>query len=155
VSVTSSSSVILGSGVGPTVDGLTMVRIRGELLLYLTAASAINDRMVGAFGIGKVSASAFAIGVTAVETPVADSVWDGWLYHRFFSLAGATAITGGAAIDGSSINQVSACLRVEVDTKAMRKLDVEDRIYAALEVVEVGTVTMLAYFDSRALVKLA
>ncbi len=43
---------------------------------------------------------------------------------------------------------------VVVDTKAMRKFPAEMSIYAALEVVEIGTATLNVFFDSRALGKL-
>ena len=51
-------------------------------------------------------------------------------------------------------NAVAATFRMEIDTKAMRKLHEEDSLYAAFEVTEVGVSTMTVQMDSRLLVKL-
>ena len=99
--------------------------------------------------MGVVSAAAFAVGATAVPTPITEEAWDGWFYHRYFS------ILGSGAIATAPINSRSGAVRIEVDSKAMRKLEVDMVLYAALEVTEVGVASMEFSFNSRLLVKLA
>ena len=145
--LTSSSVAILGAGGVATRAGLTVIRTRGAFELTLKSVDATASHMTGAVGIGIATPEAFAIGVTAVATPITESAWDGWMWWQAFSMkaasTSATFATGG-----------SASLRLEVDSKAMRKLDLADTIYAAVEVVEVGAVVMTVAFDSRVLVKL-
>ncbi len=150
--ISSSQSLIIGAGVSPVVDGLTVVRLRGELLMYLSLATASLDGFSGAFGVGKGSASAFAVGVGSMETPIDDEAWDGWLYHRYFTLRSPVLFSEGAAPGGAAGTSI---LRVEVDSKAMRKLDIEDVIYAVVQVAETGTSNLRVTFNSRMLVKLA
>ena len=82
VSITSSSSVILGSGAESTEDGLTIVRIRGLLSLTQSVGGALQG-FSGAFGIGIVTTDAFTVGITAMPTPLDDMDWDGWMFHQF------------------------------------------------------------------------
>ena len=138
---TAVGSTIMGAGASPIHDGLTLVRIRGELLLRLQTPT--TDGFIGAFGIGMCTASAFAIGVTAVQTPIADDQWDGWIYHRFW------------ALDGEAAGGDDVVLRVEVDSKAMRKLTDDTVIYACIErATETMVATIDQFFNSRILLKL-
>ena len=146
-----SGSTVLGAGISPFADGLTLGRLRGEFMAYLDLATAVGDGYIGAFGIGLTTVASFAIGITALETPIDDEAWDGWLYHRYFALRAATIVVGAGADDGESINAVSAGLRIEVDSKAMRKLNEETVVYAAIQVTEQGTATMRSHFNSRTL----
>ena len=141
-------SAILGNGVGPNVEGLTVVRIRGELLVYLVSATALADGFNCAFGIGITSAQAFAIGVTAVDTPISEAAAELWMYHRFFSLHAPSAA------EAEFIPSLAAVARIEVDSKAMRKFAADEILYAAIEVVELGTAQVQVDFNSRVLVKL-
>ena len=131
-----------------------MVRLRGELLLFLTSAAAAQDGYAGAFGIGLATASAIAIGVTAVQTPIDDQDWDGWLFHQFVFVRTADALNAAAASDLDQITGHTAQTRVEVDSKAMRKLPEDMSVYAALQVTETGTSVLQAFFNSRMLIKL-
>ena len=141
------TSTILGSGVAlVTEDRVTIVRIRGALQAFLTAATAAADGFHCALGIGIVSADAFAVGVTAVPNPLDDMAWPGWMYHRFFDVhSGGTfnAADGGVQV------------RFEVDSKAMRKFGINETLFGVLQVVEDTTAVMQVYFDSRILVKLS
>ena len=139
----SSTVQILGNGQVTTQDGLTIVRLRGFVELILTSASALGDGFDGAIGIGIVSAPAFAIGVTAVPTPITEIEWEGWLWHQFFSLTAPTAA------QDSENRQV-----FEVDSKAMRKINSEEVVYAAIEVTETGTAGLKAKLGTRMLLKL-
>ena len=143
------SALSLVAGAGP----VTVVRTRGELMCYLTTASAINNGFIGAFGIGIASLAAVTAGIASVPTPITESNADNWLYHRF--LAFSSVNTFGATIVGEdSINAVSSAIRLEVDSKAMRIVDSDKSLYAAVEFVELGTATVQVAFDSRMLLKL-
>ena len=152
--LSATGSAFLGSTIIPEVEGLTIVRTRGELMMYLSTAAAGQDGFTGAFGIAVATSAAVAAGIASVPTPITESDWNGWLYHRFFSLTTADVIDASASTDRDALLPVTAAMRLEVDSKAMRKFKVEDRLYAAVEVVEVGTATIRMFFDSRILVKL-
>ena len=139
-----SSAQIVGAGANIIVDGLTLLRTRGEFEIFMTAATAIPDGFRGAFGIGIVTTAAFTAGVASIPTPIAEQDWDGWLFWRAFGVhAGLQPNSDG-----------SGYLRFEVDSKAMRKLDLLETIVAVVEVVEVGTATATSHFDSRVLLAL-
>ena len=120
---------------------MTVVRLRGNFTFGVVTAAAAADGMTGAIGVGICTEEAFAIGITAVPTPITDADRDIWMYHRFFSIH-RTIDTDPRPVD------------FEVDSKAMRKLPEGMVIYAVAEVVEVGTVTAEVYFDSRLLFKI-
>jgi len=90
-----------------------------------------------------------------VPTPVTESLWDGWLYHSFFSVrAGDVTIAGAASRQANQQGSTLSAIRLDVDSKAMRKLRIEDAVYAMIEVVIGGTATMVVDFNSRTLLKL-
>ena len=143
-----------GTGMVALVDGITLIRTRGELLMWLVTANAAGDGYHGAFGIAKATAAAFTSGIASVPTPITEDSWDGWLYHRFFSIHSVGAIgVSTAADEQNQSNNVTAALRIEVDSKAMRKIDIDEVFYAAIEVTEHGTADMEWAFNSRTLVK--
>ena len=131
-----------------TEDEVTVVRTRGILSLTLQAVASLGDGINGAIGIGIVSTPAFDIGVTAVPGPLAEVNWPGWLYHNFFDVRAATATIG----DG--VNSGGANLRMQIDSKAMRKFGIQETMVAVVEVVEQGTVTVEMNGDIRQLAKL-
>jgi len=144
-SITATGSAIMGVGISTSGGNITLLRTRGLFHAFIRGVAAGDGEGVfGAVGIGRVAASAFAVGVTAVPTPITDMAWDGWLWHSFFSLFAADTTFGG----GPDISQ-----RIEIDSKAMRKFDPDQTIYAAIEVVEIGTVTVNAFLDTRVLVQ--
>ncbi len=72
VAFTTSTTAILGSGITPTVDRFTIVRIRGLIAFNLTAATAGTDGYNFMCGIGTCTSDAFAVGVTALPNPFDD-----------------------------------------------------------------------------------
>ncbi len=147
-SISSSSVVILGGGSVPLVEGLTIVRLRGSFQAYLKTSDAANGGFHCALGIGLATDEAFGIGTTALPSPISDSEFDGWMYHRWFDIH-----SFGATI-AESMTSGLATIQFEVDSKAMRKQPVGLVLYTVLEVVELSTATMSAFFDSRILAKL-
>jgi len=155
IAISSSVSVLGLGGSTPIVDGLTLIRTRGDLNVFLTSAAALGDGFSGAFGIGIANESAFTAGAASVLMPLAEEDWDGWIYHRYFSLfSGGPIAAATAAQEALQVNATAAAVHIEVDSKAMRKFTEEDVMYCAVDVVEVGTGSMEWAFNSRILVKL-
>ena len=153
VSATGKAGVSLGAGIN--VDGLTLVRTRGEFQMYLESASSAGAGFIGAVGLAVVTDQAFNVGITAIPGPVTESNFDGWLYHRFFSVIAGGIIDGGAAADHDQVNAMSAAVRVEIDSKAMRKVKEGETIVGIMEFTEIGTAVARFFMDSRMLFKLA
>ena len=141
----STGSAILGSGVTFGEAG-TVIRVRGAFEAILVSYTASGDGMHGAVGIGIASTPAFQTGLAALPTPITEANWDGWMYHRFFDVHGQLAA-------GSTSTGDASTLKVEVDTKAMRKVSDEMTLFAMLEVVLIGTADLDVFFDTRLLLK--
>ena len=153
--ITGTGAVFAGTSTAFAFDGDTLVRTRGELLLLLTAASAVGDGFHGAFGIGLATTAAIVAAGASLPTPITEEDWDGWLYHRYFSIiAGGTIAAATAAQQGDQVNSTSAALRIEVDSKAMRKVAIDMGLFAVVEVVEHGTAVAEFLFNCRTLIKL-
>ena len=136
-------------------DSITLIRTRGELLLYLTTATAQGDGFHGAFGLAKVSSAALLAGQPSVPSPLTEDTWDGWYYHRYFSIIAAGPIAVATAAQEALQNAATtAALRIEVDSKAMRKMSIDEGTYASIDVIEHGTATMEWLFNCRELIKL-
>ena len=129
-------------------DGITVVRIHGELLATIATVSSSLDGYVCGFGMCIVSENAAGVGITAVPTPITDQAWDGWLLHRLFTVKSNT----GTIADG--VNAFSATARLELDSKAMRKFKLSDVLMGVVEVTEVGNSTLNLDLLSRMLIKL-
>ncbi len=129
---------------------VTLVRIRGDALLYLTAATATGDGFKGALGIAVVSNEAFTAGAAAIPDPrsVSESDWDGWIYHRFFHV---NAVAGGSPDPAGG----SGMQRIEIDSRAMRKWSNGYTIVGVLGTTEEGTAVGEFWADTRMLVKLS
>ncbi len=144
----STGSAFVGAAIVPLVEGLTVIRIRGQLVAYLESALAVQDGLQGAFGIGIATLAAVTAGIASVPTPITEMESENWLYWTPLSLHAKTALE---ANDWGVASQIL----LEVDTKAMRKFPGEMAVYAAVEFgTSIGTATANIFFDSRALVKL-
>ena len=132
-------------GIGQTViqDGGTVVRIRGEALLWISSASAALDGFQSyGMGICKVSDSAFLFGVSAVPSPLTEISWEGWIWHH----TGA-ALVSPSSVEGDVMGPVGS-IRIPIDSKAMRKTGTDETICGVVELgTEVGTA--IAQFSAR------
>ena len=81
-SVSNTGSTLL-SGLAFEIPG-TIIRTRGMITIFPTSFGA-DLNVVGAFGIGLVSAEAFAAGIASVPEPYADSDWGGWMVLQPFA----------------------------------------------------------------------
>ena len=147
--ISAPTTTVIGGGVAAAENGLTLVRLRGSLQAYLKTGDGANAGFHCTFGIGIASADAFAVGVTALPNPGDDPGWPGWLYWRVFDIHAFSA-----TIAESFGPNGLASVQFEVDSKAMRKLGINETIFASLQTIEAGTSTMSIFFESRALVKL-
>ena len=148
-SISTTTPAFLGSAIVPLDLGMTIVRIRGYLRVVLRSAAALGDNLTGAMGIGIATFAAVTAGIGSVPTPITEQDSDNWLYWTPVQV-GSMATTAQWGSAGWAL------FETEVDTKAMRKFPDEMAIYAAIELAtEVGTVTVNAFFDSRALLLLS
>ena len=148
VNQTASTSALGTGGTQALLDGLTLVRMRGHCAIYLSVADAALSGFHGALGVCVISENQNTVGVTAVNQPLDDDAWDGWLWHQYFDVRAITATIA----DG--VNASSVVQRFEVDSKAMRKLKDTDVVVLVQQFVEVGTSSVRVEFDSRLLMKL-
>jgi len=149
-SLTANGSVMWSTGAVIGLDGLTLVRTRGSVGLWLEVVGTIGDGFtrVG-LGICIVSGDAFGIGVTAVPTPLTDIAWDGWLWHKIVS-----PMFGFSVTEGENTGPISQ-VRVDIDSKAMRKQKETDVQIGVIEALgEVGTATLSFVADTRVLDKI-
>jgi len=145
VSVVSDSNVILGAGVTPLIPAITVVRIRGFIEVNLVAADAALSGFNFAAGIGIVTLDAFTAGAASVPNPFSDIQWPGWLWHHLGGIHAPQEIL--------DLNQVAA-QRIEVDSKAMRKVRLNEVMTLIMSFGETATATVNVRAATRALVKL-
>ena len=114
-------------GIGVTallaVAANTLVRIRGAVMVQLNPA-AVNERAVVELGICVVGAPAFTAGSGSVPTPITESAYPFiWRGQGLISSGQETAVVNEFLLD-----------RVMVDSKAMRKLKIDEAIILVAEV---------------------
>ena len=150
--ISSVGTNLFATGLQATDSGLTLVRSRGELVLQMISAAAGLDGFSRiAAGLCIVSENAFNAGAGSIPDPLVDIAWDGWLWFWTGSLFSVfnKAITDD---EGSA----SSGIRIEIDSKAMRKFKNSDVCCAVLSNQnEVGTAVYEAKISARLLVKLA
>ena len=144
-----SSSSVTSSPVSAQalLDDLTIVRIRGRLLVNLETAAGAGEGFEWALGMCVVTENAAGIGVTALPDPLTDIGWDGWMLYEsglIFARDATPLDEGGPA--GSQL--------IELDSKAMRKLHASDVLVALFATTETGTALMRPHLVSRLLSKL-
>ena len=145
-SITAASKVIWSLGQTAS-GGITVVRIRGGFSCWLQVVGALGDGFTNvAVGIGIVSADAFAVGQSAMPGPITDPEWD-WMYVNYFG-----AITGASTTE---VFEGNAFRNLVVDTKAMRKIQSNQTIFAMVETeVLIGAATLTFSGRTRILSKL-
>ena len=101
----------------------TIVRTRGQVSIRPNSLAA-DAAIIGAIGMGIVSAEAVAIGVTAIPEPFTDGDWPGWFVWRSFSFLYEFQDATGTGIQ---------TIDFEVDSKAMRKIGQNETIVFVAE----------------------
>jgi len=133
------SSAVLDQTFTPSAPGETLVRTRG-LFGVRTDQQTASENIMGAVGIGIVSAQAVSVGITAIPHPDTDSSWSGWLWHQYFT---ASMVFGTAV--GLEFQAINTWI---IDSKAMRKVGDEERVVV---VVENSSSTGMVYYISERL----
>ena len=101
------------------LERLTIARIRGSVSAHLDVGAAL-DAFTLAVGLIVVKDEAFVAGASSMPSPISQ-IEQSWIWHHIFSLGpAATSTTDGAQI---LLNQM-----VEVDSKAMRKVQVGETL---------------------------
>jgi len=91
----------------------TIIRTRG--LVSVNTTSEADTEVVGAYGMGIVTAQAFAAGAASIPGPFTDADWDGWFVHGYWSYRLELAGTAGTLLIDS--------VEMPIDSKAMRKIN--------------------------------
>ena len=124
VSVASAGATLLSNVQFSTSS--TIVRVRGHIAIRPAVYSADVD-IIGAYGIGIVSAEAFTVGITAVPEPFSDGDWGGWFVYETFSMrVEFRSDTGVLAGDQSTLS-------IPIDSKAMRKVESNEALVVVAE----------------------
>jgi len=118
--LTSAGTYMAGNSVIATEDGLTIVRVRGELLATIDV-NAATDEGILAVGLVVASQEASSVGAAAYPDPLSDMDREDWLWHKLIPFVGQF----GAAQSATLGTQVT---RVEIDSRAMRKLNEGDAV---------------------------
>ncbi len=127
--ITGDSTV--GAGGLSFVEPATILRCRGTLLAQLDETKQVGDDIVLGFGLFILSSDAFASGTGAFPDPLGDMEFPWLYYHRWAMRA---SVAAGEESLGAS------CYRLEIDTKAMRKIKpLETLAYALQYAQSVGT----------------
>ena len=109
-----------------TIVGLTEMvarRIRGQVIAHMGGVSASTDSATAAWGIGVLPGTPTPTSAT-IPGPLTEASWDGWLAHGFMQLFAPLIFTA----PGSQSWQ-----RTEIDSKGMRRLNVDDVMFVAFE----------------------
>jgi len=122
----SATSAILDLTFVPLSGGETVLRTRG-IFTYMSDQAAANENVMGAVGIGVVSAQAESVGITAIPHPATDASWGGWLFHSFFATR-VQFVSAVGVLSGASFAQ-----EIVIDSKAMRKVGDDYRLVMVVE----------------------
>jgi len=128
-----------------TLAGTTIVRTRGGFSV-IPASRDVDLEVIGAIGMGIVSAQAFIAGAASIPGPFSDADWSGWLYWSPFQYLFESTTDIGRLILGTT----GAGAEV-IDSKAMRKVQANEVLVV---MVESQAGAFLASINFRMLLKL-
>jgi len=115
------ASIILTQILIPTITEQTITRVRG-MLTVKSDQQAASENQLGAFGMAVVEEPAATVGVTAVPQPITDAASEAWFV--WFAIAQNFII----ATNGATLG-----VQYVIDSKAMRKVNSEQRVVIVLE----------------------
>ena len=120
----------------------TVLRVRGFIHITGVPDAALESDQVG-LGLIVASDPAVAAGGAAVQGPIADA--DGkWLWHQYVPLMSMAATS-------ASGTEIGLQARIEVDSKAMRKVGSNESLILVGELSTGGLVTVRAHGGFRVL----
>jgi len=106
-------------------QALTLMRLRGQVMVQLDP-TAVDERLIIAVGIIKVSDEAFAAGAGSVPGPHSQGDAE-WIWHSYLTV---TSLAEGAIATNALFD------RVVIDSKAMRKCKASETIILVAEVAD-------------------
>ena len=143
VAVPAASKVLLGSFINTSGNDLVIERVRGEFTVN-SDQTAASEEVMGALGFMIVSEDAFAVGITAISSPVSDPT-NSWFVWHPFTLFSETST-------GQQVNN-PAGRPIVVDSKSKRVFEGNTRVVVVAEnFATVGGLEMI--FVLRVLAKL-
>ena len=98
-------------------ERVTIARLRGSVYVHMDAGAAL-DTMEVALGLIVVKEPAFTAGIASVPSPIVE-IEQSWIWHHLFTMGPAVTATD----DGGDI---SRNMRIEIDSKAQRKVQAGD-----------------------------
>ena len=109
----------------------TLVRTRGQLEVKSSNAGAVNDDVRWGAGFAVMDRKQVTVGVSACPLPLTDSNWDGWFWWQtgFVRQTGEVIPTFQLGI---------AFQRVEIDSKAMRKVGQDQVVACVIETLNLA-----------------
>ena len=143
--ISANVAVILGSGITPVGQPLTILRTHGFLEIQFTAIASANDGFSWACGFGIGSLDAFNAGAASLPNPFDDIDWKGWLWHQMGAVHSPTATLADM---GSSIFRL-----IEIDSKSMRILGLNEVGFLMFQAGETGVATIQVRAGTRVLTK--
>ena len=114
---------VLDQSLTASTEPETIIRVRGNITVQ-SDQQAVSEDAFGAIGFGIVSLEALTIGATAIPAPYTNLTWDGWFCHQFF----ACPVNFASAVGFQNISRT-----FDVESKAMRKLDPDERMVVMVE----------------------
>ena len=130
-----------------TFPSPTIVRIHGDILLTVTAASAAGAQALISIGMIIQSARSIAAGVGGMPTP-GGNIGSPWLFHKEFVMRSSTATPA------NNLNEPGAQVRFTVDNKSMRKVENNQGLVMVLQNTVIGnTISVVVAASFRVLLK--
>ena len=119
------NTAVLDSSAIPLVEGETIVRVRGQIIVGTDQVAAAEE-WAGAVGMCVVTDQALAVGIGSIPTPYSDQDSDLFFMHQFF----------GGRLMAAADDQIMT--RFEFDSKAMRKLPSGSSLAVVVETANAG-----------------
>ena len=124
----------------------TIVRIRGRIDVMINPVGANNDDVRFGVGFALISARAFAAGSGSVHAPLTNSDWGGWIWWGTGILRQRSTY--------SEFSSPNAAQSLEIDSKAMRKVENDQVLVCATETLNgAGSTGVLVSAAGRVLFK--
>ncbi len=125
----------------------TLVRLRGSLLVTLISSAAVPSSTFVALGVKPTSGA--AISGSAVEVPFTD-IGSDWIWWKIVPLV---LLTGGSVASPNG-DGLTSNVRIDVDSKAMRKVKLNEALVLVMQnVVSESTTTVGVDGGIRVLLK--
>jgi len=121
----------------------TLVRMRGRFIAHVGGAAGVGAELRWGAGIYLATTRALAAGVTAILRPISDGNSDEWIWWN----------TGLVDLETAADSTGLATQRVEIDSKAMRKVGQNKVLVGVVENISAGGQSLDSSMGIRCLFK--